>query len=140
MYSYTRMHSQVSGVVLAAEWGDFTAEMYGAASSASSQIRSTYASLCLSNVPALGSGAAHQAGTSGGTLQSPQFDTLIEKIVAYHKMHAYARARHSHTLAYDTLTARSPSERKGSCCTRARTLTPAPLCSLPTLAWRTHSE
>ena len=78
-------------VVLAAEWGDFTAEMYGVASSAASQIRSTYATLCLSNVPALGSGAGNQAGTSGGTLQSPQFDTLIEKIVAYHKMHAYAR-------------------------------------------------
>lgn len=71
-------------LALAAEWGDFTSEMYGAASSASSQIRSTYASLCLSNVPALG-----QPGAAGGTLQPPQFDTLIEKIIAYHKMHAY---------------------------------------------------
>lgn len=71
-------------LALAAEWGDFTSEMYGVASSASSQIRSTYASLCLSNVPALG-----QPGAAGGTLQPPQFDTLIEKIIAYHKMHAY---------------------------------------------------
>ena len=109
-----------SGVVLAAEWGDFTAEMYGTASSASSQIRSTYASLCLSNVPALGSGVGHQTGASGGTLQSPQFDTLIEKIVAYHKMHAYAYTRHTrtHTHTPDTHTHAQSSTQPSPTCLR----------------------